>query len=100
MDEHLNFENMEMYIEYECIKYTPIFAKCGLYYVIRVRKVIESNEKTMIITDGCIFDKLDKFTLEFTKCKFSFMKIEAHSLNNNVIDVITIVGDHDSVILV
>jgi len=39
MDEHLTFDNMEMYVEYECIKYTPIFARSGLYYVIRVRKV-------------------------------------------------------------
>jgi len=100
MDEHLTFNNMEMYVEYECVKYTPIFEKCGLYYVIRVRKVGESSEKTMIITEGCIFDKLDKFRLEFTRCKFSFMKIEAHSLNNNVINVITIVDDHDSVVLV
>jgi len=100
MDEHLTFDNMEIYVEYECVKYTPIFAKWGLYYVIKVRKVGESEQRTMIITDGCIFDKLDKFRLEFTRCKFSFMKIEAHSLNNNVTNVITIVGDHDSVILV
>jgi len=100
VDEHLTFDNMEMYVEYECVKYTPIFAKWGLYYVIKVRKVGEVEQKTMIITDGCIFDKLDKFRLEFTRYKFSFMKIEAHSLNNNVIDVITIVGDHYSVILV
>jgi len=89
-----------MHAEYECVKYTPIFTKWGFYYAIKVRKVGDVGQKTMIITDGCIFVKLGKFRLEFTRCKFSFMKIEAHSLNNNVIDVITIVDDHDSVILV
>jgi len=43
--------------------------------------------------------KLDQFRLEFTRCKFSFKKIEIDSLNNSQIKVITIVGVHDSVIL-
>jgi len=90
---------MELNVEYECIKYTPVFAKHGLYYVIKVQKVGDINKKTMVITDGCIFDKLDKFRLEFTRAKFSFKKIEIDSLNNSLINIITIIGDHDSVIL-
>jgi len=46
----------------------------GIYYVIKVQKVGDINKRTMIITDGCIFDKLDKFRLEFTRAKFSFKK--------------------------
>jgi len=53
----------------------------------------------MIITDGCIFDKLDKFRLEFMRAKFSLKKSEIDSLNNSLINAITIVGDHDSVVL-
>jgi len=49
---------MELNVEYECIKYRPVFAKWGLY-IIKVQKVGDINKKTMIITDGCIFDQLD-----------------------------------------
>jgi len=69
-------ENMELNTEYECVKYRPVFAKWGLYYVIKVQKVGDINKKTMIITDGCIFDKLDKFRLEFTRAKFSLKKLK------------------------
>jgi len=99
MGDHLTFENMELNVEYECIKYRPVYARHGLYYVIKVQKVGDINKKTMVITDGCIFDKLDKFRLEFTRAKFSLKKIEIDSLNNSLINVITIIGDHDSVVL-
>jgi len=36
----------------------------------------------MVITVGCIFDKLDKFRLEYTRAKFSLTKIEIDSLTN------------------
>jgi len=52
MDEHQTFDNMQMYVEYECIKYTPIFAKHGLYYVIKVRKVGESDQKLWLLPMG------------------------------------------------
>jgi len=71
----------------------------GLYYVIKVQRVDDINKRTMVITYGCIYDKLEKFRLEFTRCKFSFKQIEIDSLNNTLIYVITIIGDHDSVIL-
>jgi len=60
MDEHLTFDNMELNTEYECVKYKPIYDRSGLYYILKVRKDGESNEKTMVITDGCIFDKLNE----------------------------------------
>jgi len=63
---------MELYVEYECVKYRPVFAQLGIYYCIKVQKVSDANKRTMIITDGCIYDKLEKFRLEFTRCKFSF----------------------------
>jgi len=97
MSEHLTFENMELNAEYECVKYRPVFANWGIYYCIKVQK--NTKKRTMITTDGCIYDKLEKFRLEFTRCKFSFNKIEIDSLNNTLINVITIIGDHDSVIL-
>jgi len=100
MPEHITFDNMERNVEYECLKYRPIFARSGLYYCIQVKKVGDNdNKRTMIITDGCIFDKLEQFRTEFTRCKFSFKKIEVDALNNSVNDIIIIMGDHDSVIL-
>jgi len=100
MDEHLTFEKMILNVEYVCLKYTPVYDRAGLYYVIDVFCLNDNDEKIMIITDGCIFDKLDKFRIEFTRAKFSLKKIEIDSLNNSLINVITIIGDHDSVVLV
>jgi len=55
MPEHLTFDNMERNVEYECLKYRPIFARSGLYYCIQVKKVGDNdNKRTMIITDRCI----------------------------------------------
>jgi len=55
----------------------------------------------MVITDGCIFDKINQLKIESSRNKFSFIKMEAHSINNNnIISTLSIVGDHDSVILV
>jgi len=76
MSERLTFENMELNTEYECLKYRPVFAQWGLYYIIKVQNVGDINKKTMVITDGCIFDKLDKFKLEFTRAKFSLKKLK------------------------
>jgi len=70
-----------------------------VHYCIKVQKVGDTNKRTMIITDSCIYDELETFRLEFTRCKYSFKKIEIDSLNNTLINVITIIGDHDSVIL-
>jgi len=51
MGEHLNFNNMELNTEYECVKYRPNFAQWGIYYVIKVQKIGDINKRTMIITD-------------------------------------------------
>jgi len=75
MGEHLNFNNMELNTEYECVKYRPNFAQWGIYYVIKVQKIGDINKRTMIITDWCIYGKLEKFSLEFTRCKFSLKKL-------------------------
>jgi len=45
MADHLTFENMELNVEYECLKYRPVFAKWGLYYVIKVQRVGDINKK-------------------------------------------------------
>jgi len=100
MGDHLTFENMELNVEYECLKYRPVYAKWGLYYVIKVQRVGDINKKTMIITDGCIFDKLEQIKSSvLIPVKFSFKKIEIDLLNNSLINVVAIIGDHDSVVL-
>jgi len=45
MGEHLTFENMELNVEYECLKFRSVYAKWGLFYVIKVQKVGDINKK-------------------------------------------------------
>jgi len=47
MGEHLTFENTELNVEYECLKYRPVFAKWGLYFVIKVQNVGDINRKKL-----------------------------------------------------
>jgi len=75
MGEHLTFDNMELNTEYECVKYRPVFANWGIHYCIKVQKVGDINKRTMIITDECIYEKLEKFRLEFTRCNFVLRRL-------------------------
>jgi len=40
MGEHLTFENMILNVEYVCLKYTPVYTKWGLYYVIKFKELV------------------------------------------------------------
>jgi len=71
MEEHLTFDNMEMNTEYQCIMYRPLYGSCG-YYVIEVNKISTDVNYIMVITDGCIFDKLERFRLGGQATRFSF----------------------------
>jgi len=64
--DHLNFNNMEMDVEYECVKFRPLYGSCGYYYAIQVQTVGESDTRTIIIADGCLFVKLEKVRLELS----------------------------------
>jgi len=64
MEEHLTFDNMEMNVDYHCILYRPLYGSCGYYYVIEVKKISTNVNYIMAITDGCIYDKLEKLDLE------------------------------------
>jgi len=100
MEEHLTFESMEMNIDYQCIMYRPLFGSCGYYYVIEVKKVINNVNYIMVITDGCIYDKLDKFRLGTALgVKFTFKKASVDSINNSYNNIIIIAGDNDAVML-
>jgi len=63
MEKHLTFESMEMNTNYQCLMYRPLYDSCGYYYVIEVKKVSTNTNYIMVITDGCIYDKLEKIRL-------------------------------------
>jgi len=99
MEEHLTFESMEMNTDYQCIMYRPLYGSCGYYYVIEVKKVSNNVNYIMVITDGCIYDKLEKFRLGTASgIKFTFKKASVDSINNSFNNIV-IAGDNDAVIL-
>jgi len=53
----------------------------------------------MVITDGCVFDKLEKFRLGSPASRISFKKASVDSINNTVNNIIVIIGDNDPVML-
>jgi len=63
MEEHLTFESMEMNTDYQCLVYRPLYGSCGYYYVIEVKKISTNINYIMVITDVCIYEKLEKFRL-------------------------------------
>jgi len=100
MEDHLTFDNMEMNTDYQCIMYRSLYGSCGYYYVIEVKKISTNVNYIMVITDGCIYDKLEKFRLGTAPgVKFTFKKSSVDSINNSFNNIIVIAGDNDAVIL-
>jgi len=53
-----------------------------------------------VITDGCIYDKLEKIRLgNAPGVKFTFKKSSVDSINNSYNNIIVIAGDNDAVTL-
>jgi len=51
----------------------------------------------MVITDGCIYDKLEKFRLgTVLGARFTFKKASVDSINNSFNNIIVIAGDNDA----
>jgi len=83
MEEHLTFDNMEMNTDYQCIMYRPLYGSCEYYNVIEVKKISTIVNFIMVIIDGCIYDKLEKFRLGSAPgVKFTFKKSSVDSINN------------------
>jgi len=40
MSDHLTFENMELNVEYECIKYRAVFAKWDYIMLLKFKKLV------------------------------------------------------------
>jgi len=99
MEKHLTFDNMEMNVDYQCLMYRPLYGSCGFCYVIEVKKISTNVNYIMVITDGCIYDKLEKIRLGTAPgVKFTFKKSNVDSINNSY-DIIVIAGDNDAVTL-
>jgi len=66
----------------------------------RWKKIINNVNYIMVITDGCIYSKLEKFSL-FTApgVKITFKKASVDSINNSYNNIIVIAGDNDAVML-
>jgi len=100
MEEHLTFDNMEMNTDYLCIMYRPLYGSCGYYYVIEVKKISNNVNYIMVITDGCIYDKLEKCRLGTAPAgRFTFKKSSVDSIINSFNNIIVIAGDNDAVVL-
>jgi len=73
MEEHLTFDSMEMNQDYQCLMYRPLYGSCGYYYVIEVKQISTNVNYIMVITDGCIYDKIEKIKSNVTPAvKFTF----------------------------
>jgi len=100
MEEQLTFESMEMNTDYQCLMYPPLYGSCGYYYVIEVKKISNNTNYIMVITDGCIYDKLEKIRLGAAPgVKFTFKKSSVDSIKNSYNNIIVIAGDNDAVTL-
>jgi len=54
----------------------------------------------MVITDGCIYNKLEKFRLGTAPgVRFTFKKASVDSINNSYNNITVIAGDNDAVML-
>jgi len=100
MEEHLTFESMEMNTDYQCLMYRPLYGSCGYYYVTEVKKIITNTNYIMVITDGCIYDELEKIRSGVAPgVQFTFKKSSVDSIHNSYNNIIVIAGDNDAVTL-
>jgi len=99
MADHITFDSMGMGVLYECRSYRPLYASGGYYYITQVVQVNTNTSYIMELTDGCIYNKLEKFRLGAPASKFSFKKTSVDSVNNSTNIIIVIVGDNDVVTL-
>jgi len=54
----------------------------------------------MVITDGCMYDKLEKFMFGTAPgARFTFKNSSVDSINNSFYNIILIAGDNDAVVL-
>jgi len=67
---------------------------------VQITQVNTNTSYIMVLTDGCIYDKLEKFRLgNIPATKFSFKKTSVDSVNNSTNIIIVIIGDNDTVTL-
>jgi len=99
MADHITFDSMGMDVIYECRSYRPLYASGGYYYITQMVQVNTNYSYIMVLTDGCIYNKLEKFRLGAPASKFSFEKTSVDSVNNSTNIIIVIIGDNDTVTL-
>jgi len=99
MADHITFDSMGMDVMYECRSYRPLYASGGYYYIVQMVQVNTNTNYIMVLTDGCIFNKLEKFRLGVPATKLTFKKTKVDSVNNSTNIIIVIIGDNDTVTL-
>jgi len=100
MADHNTFDSMGMDVIYECKSYRPLYASGGYYYKTQMVQVNTNTSYIMVLTDGCIYNKLEKFRLgNAPAIKFSIKKTSVDSVNNSTNSIIVIIGDNDRVTL-
>jgi len=99
MADHITFDSMGMDVIYECRSYRTLYASGGYYYITQMVQVNINTSYIMVLTDECIYNKIEKFRLGAPSFKFSFKKTSVNFVNNSTNIIIVIVGDNDTVTL-
>jgi len=100
MADHITFDSMGMDVIYECRSFRPLYGSGGYYYITQMVQINTNTSYIMVLTDGCIYNKLEKFRLgNAPASKFSFKKTSVDSVNNSTNIIIVIIGDNDTVTL-
>jgi len=100
MADHITFDSMSMDVIYECKSCRPLYASGGYYYIVQITQITTNTNYIMALTDGCIYNKLEKFRMgSVSATKFSFKKTSVDSVNNSTNIIIVIIGDNDTVTL-
>jgi hypothetical protein len=95
----VTLESMDRDIGYECKSYQYLHNNCGYYYHTTVRKFGDSNDKTMIVTNGIIFDYLQEVRERNSFTRFTFKKKNLMLSETNNEDVIIIIEHNNRVVL-
>jgi len=97
MADHITFDSMGMDVIYQCRSYRPLYASGGYYYITQKVQVNNNTSYIKVLTDGCIYNKLEKFRLGAPASKFSFKKTSVDYVINSTNIIIVIIGDNDTV---
>ena len=93
------FESMDSDIIYECKSYQYLHGSCGYYFHMSVRKTGDSNDKSMVVTQGILFDYLIAVREGNWRTRFTLKKKNLILNETSSEDVIFILEHNNRIIL-